>query len=78
MKVDELRELCQHALLDGGTITLNVPGPPPKCGYVMRLFRKSGPHGKIICSRPDGSVVRFKAISILKWLDKNKDKLKHG
>ena len=76
MSIDELEKLCQNSLLDGGTIVLNVPGPPPRSGHVIRLFRKSGPHGKIICTREDGgSVVRFKAHAILQWIRKNRSKL---
>jgi hypothetical protein len=67
-----LIERCRENIASGGdVILLTLPGPPPKRGCFMRLFRTRGPLGEIISTNQvtGASVVRFKASAVLRFAE---------
>ncbi len=64
MTLDEMQELAENA---GDEIVLVIP-PPLSKGEKIRLCRKSGPLGQILCvNRKGNTVARFSAKSVLAW-----------
>jgi hypothetical protein len=64
MQIEELKSACREAIEAGReAVILKLPNGVRLCG-------RSGPIGELLCDAGRGTVVRFKAAAVLRWVEK--------
>ena len=66
MSIDEMKSACRI----GDYVIFSLPGPPGR-GDTLRLFGRSGPRGKVICTNQQTgrSTVRFRSDAVLREIE---------